>query len=184
MKDIIEKYDIGATDEDKANGIKTRNVYHNLDKASIKGFDISVNSYLGAGFSAAGAYNCVYAADGEGRRLSESVRHAATFRGGWTHEWNKYRLHVNVNGRIQGSKYIYKVDSKTGKITDTSAPKYQLWNLATTHTFAPVGNFLFELNAGIDNLFDWTDDRPHGVNYATLNPGSTFFASLVIRFTK
>ena len=184
VKDIIEKYDIGATDEDKANGIKTRNVYHNLDKASIKGFDISVNSYLGAGFSAAGAYNCVYAADGEGRRLSESVRHAATFRGGWTHEWNKYRLHVNVNGRIQGSKYIYKVDSKTGKITDTSAPKYQLWNLATTHTFAPVGNFLFELNAGIDNLFDWTDDRPHGVNYATLNPGSTFFASLVIRFTK
>lgn len=184
VKDIIEKYDIGATDEDKANGIKTRNVYHNLDKASIKGFDISVNSYLGAGFSAAGAYNCVYAADGEGRRLSESVRHAATFRGGWTHEWNKYRLHVNVNGRIQGSKYIYKVDSKTGKITDTSAPKYQLWNLATTHTFAPVGNFLFELNAGIDNLFDWTDDRPNGVNYATLNPGRTFFASLVIRFTK
>ena len=184
VKDIIEKYDIGATDEDKANGIKTRNVYHNLDKASIKGFDISVNSYLGAGFSAAGAYNCVYAADGEGRRLSESVRHAATFRGGWTHEWNKYRLHVNVNGRIQGSKYIYKVDSKTGKITDTSAPKYQLWNLATTHTFAPVGNFLFELNAGIDNLFDWTDDRPNGVNYATLNPGRTLFASLVIRFTK
>ncbi|WP_292267969.1 TonB-dependent receptor [Butyricimonas sp.] len=188
VKDIIEKYDIGATDEDKANGIKTRNVYHNLDKASIKGFDISVNSYLGAGFSAAGAYNCVYAADGEGRRLSESVRHAATFRGGWTHEWNKYRLHVNVNGRIQGSKYIYKktTDKKTGKdiYTDVSAPKYQLWNLATTHTFAPVGNFLFELNAGIDNLFDWTDDRPNGVNYATLNPGRTFFASLVIRFTK
>lgn len=91
---------------------------------------------------------------------------------------------MNVNGRIQGSKYIYKVDSKTGEITDTSAPKYQLWNLATTHTFAPVGNFLFELNAGIDNLFDWTDDRPNGVNYATLNPGRTLFASLVIRFTK
>lgn len=184
VKDIIEKYDIGATDEEKANGIKTHNVYHNLKKASIKGFDISVNSYLGAGFSAAGAYNCVYAADDAGRRLSESVRHAATFRGGWTHEWNKYRLHVNVNGRIQGSKYIYKVDSKTGEITDTSAPKYQLWNLATTHTFAPVGNFLFELNAGIDNVFDWTDDRPNGVNYATLNPGRTLFASLVIRFTK
>lgn len=126
VKDIIEKYDIGATDEDKANGIKTRNVYHNLDKASIKGFDISVNSYLGAGFSAAGAYNCVYAADGEGRRLSESVRHAATFRGGWTHEWNKYRLHVNVNGRIQGSKYISIKRQRTkrpGKTyTRTSAP--------------------------------------------------------------
>lgn len=184
VKDIIEKYKVDLTQEDKDNGIKTRNVYHNLDKASIKGFDISINSYLGAGFSAAGAYNCVYAADDAGRRLSESVRHAATFRAGWTHEWNKYRLHANINGRIQGSKYIYKVDSKTGAITDTSAPKYQLWNLSTTHTFAPVGNFLFELNAGIDNLFDWTDDRPNGVNYATLNPGRTLFASLVIRFTK
>ena len=184
VKDIIEKYKVDLTQEDKDNGIKTRNVYHNLDKASIKGFDISINSYLGAGFSAAGAYNCVYAADDAGRRLSESVRHAATFRAGWTHEWNKYRLHANINGRIQGSKYIYKVDSKTGAITDTSAPKYQLWNLSTTHTFAPVGNFLFELNAGIDNIFDWTDDRPNGVNYATLNPGRTLFASLVIRFTK
>ncbi len=184
VKDIISDYKVDPTEEEKANGIANKKLYQNLDKATIKGFDISVNSYLGAGFSAAGAYNCVYAADGEGRRLSESVRHAATFRGGWTHEWNKYRLHVNVNGRIQGSKYIYKVDSKTGKITDTSAPKYQLWNLATTHTFAPVGNFLFELNAGIDNLFDWTDDRPNGVNYATLNPGRTLFASLVIRFTK
>lgn len=184
VKDIIEKYKVDLTQEDKDNGIKTRNVYHNLDKASIKGFDISINSYLGAGFSAAGAYNCVYAADDAGRRLSESVRHAATFRAGWTHEWNKYRLHANINGRIQGSKYIYKVDSKTGAITNTSAPKYQLWNLSTTHTFAPVGNFLFELNAGIDNIFDWTDDRPNGVNYATLNPGRTLFASLVIRFTK
>ena len=184
VKDIIEKYKVDLTQDDKDNGIKTRNVYHNLDKASIKGFDISINSYLGAGFSAAGAYNCVYAADDAGRRLSESVRHAATFRAGWTHEWNKYRLHANINGRIQGSKYIYKVDSKTGAITDTSAPKYQLWNLSTTHTFAPVGNFLFELNAGIDNFFDWTDDRPNGVNYATLNPGRTLFASLVIRFTK
>ena len=188
VKDIIEKYDIGATEEEKANGIKTHNVYHNLDKASIKGLDISVNSYLGAGFSAAGSYNCVYAADDAGRRLSESVRHAATFRAGWSHEWNKYKLRANINGRIQGSKYIYKktTDKKTGNdiYTDVSAPKYQLWNFATTHTFAPVGNFLFEINAGIDNLFDWTDDRPSGVNYATLNPGRTLFASLIIRFTK
>ena len=188
VKDIIEKYDVGVTDEDKANGIKTRNVYHNLDKASIKGFDVTINSYLGAGFSAAGSYNCVYAADDSGRRLSESVRHAATFRAGWSHEWNKYKLRANINGRMQGSKYIYKktTDKTTGKdiYTDVSAPKYQLWNLATTHTFAPVGNFLFEINAGIDNIFDWTDDRPSGVNYATLNPGRTLFASLVIRFTK
>ena len=188
VKDIIEKYDIGATDEEKANGIKTHNMYQNLDKASIKGFDISANSYLGAGFSAAGSYNCVYAADDSGHRLSESVRHAATFRAGWSHEWNKYTLRANINGRIQGSKYIYKktTDKKTGDdiYTDVSAPKYQLWNFATTHTFAPVGNFLFEINAGIDNLFDWTDDRPSGVNYATLNPGRTLFASLIIRFTK
>ena len=123
-----------------------------------------------------------------GSRVGESARLAATFGGGWTHLWKKYRLHANINGRIQGSKYIYKqvTNKKTGEITytDESAPKYQLWNLSTTHTFAPVGNFLFEVNAGIDNIFDWTDDRPNGVNYATLNPGRTFFASLVIRFTK
>ena len=137
----------------------------------------------------------MYAADDSGRRLSESVRHAATFRAGWSHEWNKYKLRANINGRMQGSKYIYKktTDKTTGKdiYTDVSAPKYQLWNLATTHTFALVGNFLFEINAGIDNIFDWTDDRPSGVNYATLNPGpfrkktsGTFLPASSISFMK
>lgn len=189
IKDIIDSYELELTEEDKENGIKTRKMYRNLDKARVQGFDISVNSYLGYGFSTGGAYNCVYAKDRKtGHRLNEAVRHAATFRAGWMHEWNKYRLNVNVNGRIQGQKYIYSEtkDKTTGNpiYTDKSAPKYQLWNLATTHTFAPVGNFFFEVNAGIDNIFDWTDDRPNGVNYATLNPGRTLFASLIIRFTK
>ena len=66
--------------------------------------------------------------------------------------------------QIQGSKYIYKktTDKKTGEdiYTDVSAPKYQLWNFATTHTFAPVGNFLFEINAGIDVYKRQEEEEP------------------------
>ena len=92
------------------------------------------------------------------------------------HEWTNYRLNVNLNGRIQGKKFV--------KAKEIDAPKYQIWNLTTNPSFSPVGMFLFEINAGIENLFDYSQNLPYGSNLGTLSPGRTFFASLTIRFKK
>ena len=176
LRDVIATKDL-TTDEDKANGINSRTTYENLNKARTQGVDISVNSYLGAGFSLGGGYSYVDARDQRTKiRLEESTRHSGTIRANYIHEWNNYRLNVNLNGRLQGKKFV--------KSTEKDAPKYQIWNLTTNHSFSPVGMFLFEINAGIENLFDYSQNLPYGSNLGTLSPGRTFFASLTIRFKK
>ncbi len=146
----------------------------NIDKARIKGFDISFNSYLGAGFSLGAGYNY---ADGKDERtkerLNKSIRHTASLNGNWSHVWDWYRLNVNVNGRIQGRRYSQ---------TYGYAPKFQLWNLNTTHVFTPKGDFTIEPGVGVENIFNYRDDRPWNSNYATLTPGRTFYVSLLVRF--
>lgn len=146
----------------------------NIDKARIKGFDVSFNSYLGAGFSLGAGYNY---ADGKDvrtkERLNKSIQHTASVNGNWSHVWDWYRLNVNVNGRVQGRRYSQ---------TYGYAPKFQLWNLNTTHVFSPKGDFTFEPGLGVENIFNYRDDRPWNSNYATLTPGRTLYASLMIRF--
>ena len=176
LRDAIATKDM-TTDEDKANGINSRTTYENLNKARTQGVDLSVNSYLGAGFSIGGGYSYVDARDKNTKiRLEESTRHSGTVKANYMHEWNNYRLNVNLNGRLQGKKFV--------KTTEKDAPKYQIWNLTTNHSFSPVGMFLFDVNAGIENLFDYSQNLPYGSNLGTLSPGRTFFASLTIRFKK
>lgn len=146
----------------------------NIDKARIKGFDVSFNSYLGAGFSLGAGYNYADGRDVHTKeRLNKSIQHTASVNGNWSHSWNWYRLNVNVNGRIQGRRYSQ---------TYGYAPKFQLWNLNTTHVFSPKGDFVLEPGMGVENIFNYRDDRPWNSNYATLTPGRTFYVSLMVRF--
>lgn len=148
--------------------------YDNIQKARIKGFDISFNGYLGSGFSVGGGYNFADARDAHsGERLDKSLKHAASVTGNWMHAWNRYRLNVNVNGRIQGVRYSHSYGD---------APKFQLWNLNTTHTITGLGGFILEPGAGVENIFNYKDDRPWNSNYATLTPGRTFYIRLSVRF--
>lgn len=145
----------------------------NIDKAKIKGINVTFNSYLGAGFTLNGGYSFM---DGknvyENEPLDKTVKHSGTVAAMWSHTWNKYKLNVNFNGRIQGERYSTSYGY---------APKYSLWNLNTSHTFR-AGDFLLEPGVGIENLFDYVDDRPFNYNYATLTPGRTYYVSLLVRF--
>ncbi len=147
----------------------------NIDKAKIKGFNVSLNAYLGAGFSVNSAYSFI---DGKNVRekelLDKSVKHSGTLAVAWTHMWNKYRLNVNFNGRIQGERY---------SVSYGYAPRFSLWNINTSHIFR-LRNFLLEPSVGIENLFDYVDDRPFNNNYATLTPGRTCYVSLLLRFKR
>ena len=93
--------------------------------------------------------------------MDKTVKHSGTVAAMWSHTWNKYKLNVNFNGRIQGERYSTSYGY---------APKYSLWNLNTSHTFR-AGDFLLEPGVGIENLFDYVDDRPFNYNYATIDPG-------------
>ena len=58
---------------------------------------------------------------------------------------------------------------------------YKLWDLNTRHSFN-LKSVIIEPGCGIENLFDYTDDRPYNSNYATLTPGRSFYISLSLKF--
>lgn len=147
----------------------------NIDKARIKGVNVSFSSYLGAGVTLNGGYSYIDAKDGNSDKpIDKSLKHAGNIAAMWAHNWKNYRLNVNFNGRIQGERYSQ---------TYGYAPKFQLWNLNTTHTFS-VGDFILEPGVGIENIFNYKDDRPWNSNYATLTPGFSPYISLIVHFKK
>lgn len=145
----------------------------NIDKARIKGFNLSANGYLGAGFTLSAGYSFVDAKDVHtDKPIDKSVKHTGNVNALWGHSWNNYRLNISLNGRIQGERYSQ---------TYGYAPKFQLWDLNTRHTFY-LKSFILEPGIGIENLFNYKDDRPWNSNYATLSPGRSAYVSLSVRF--
>ena len=86
--------------------------------------------------------------------------------------WGLYTLHANFNGRI----YSRRFSESYGY-----APNYNMWDFSTRHTFN-LKKLVVEPGFGVENLLDWTDDRPYNSNYATLSPGRTFYVSCAIKF--
>lgn len=169
LKDLISNVSIDPLPD----GTK-QDQWQNVEKARVKGFDISFNAYLGSGLSVSGGYNF---ADGKNlttrERLDKSVKHSANVNGNWSHVWKQYRLNVNLNGRIQSERWSHSYGY---------SPKFQIWSLNTRHLISRVGAFDFEPGAGIDNIFNYKDDRPWNSNYSTIDPGRTFYVSLLVRF--
>lgn len=147
----------------------------NIDKARIKGVNVAFSSYLGAGFSLNGGYSFIDAEDVNAHKpIDKSVKHAGNIAALWSHHWNNYRLNVNLNGRMQSRRFSQ---------TYGYAPKFQIWNLHTTHTFS-LGDFVLEPGVGVENIFNYKDNRPWNSNYATLTPGVSPYISLIVHFKK
>ena len=86
----------------------------------------------------------------------------------------KLPIECDLNSRLQSETYY----------TDMNARPFQLWNLATSHAFTGAKNLIFEPGFGIENIFNFRDEKPFGSKYATTSPGRTVFASLTLKFKK
>lgn len=177
LNDMIAYKIIDTTEEDADNGTKTTKEHYNIGKAQTRGIDIMCNVYLGSGFSASAGYSYVDAKDKiEDIRLNGIAYNYATTKISWKNSWENYKLRATFSGRIQDSKF-YNDDKGNAK-------GYNIWKLNTNHTFAQVGDFKFEANAGIENIFDYVDDNYYGMHYGTLSPGRTFYIGCNISFYK
>lgn len=175
IKDIIDRQVQPLTPEDEAGGIKTRYMYNNVSKARTQGVDVAINTFLGEGFSIGANYSYLDARNRiDNKPLFGSSRHTGILNGNWMKEWKNYRLNVNLNSRLQSETYY----------TDMNARPFQLWNLATSHAFTGAKNLIFEPGFGIENIFNFRDEKPFGSKYATTSPGRTVFASLTLKFKK
>lgn len=175
IKDIIDRQLQPLTPEDEAGGIKTRYMYNNVSKARTQGVDVAINTFLGVGFSIGANYSYLDARNRvDNKPLFGSSRHTGIFNANWMKEWKSYRLNVNLNSRLQSETYY----------TDMNARPFQLWNLATSHLFTGSKNLIFEPGLGIDNIFNFRDEKPFGSKYATTSSGRTIYASLTLKFKK
>ncbi len=165
--------DLQSTDADE--GITSRRQHFNIDETRSEGIDILFNTKLGAGFTLGGGYSYVDARDiSNDIKLEGVAQNYGNIHLDYNHSWNNYHLNTALTGRFQDDKFY----------DDGNAKAYQFVNFSTRHKFTSVKNFVFELTAGIDNIFDYIDDSPYGSHYGTLTPGRTYFAGLLIHFSK
>lgn len=175
IKDIIDRQVQPLTPEDEEGGIKTRYMYNNVSKARSQGVDVTMNAFLGEGFSLGLSYSYLDARNRvDNTPLFGSSRHTGIVNANWMRQWKNYRLNVNLNGRLQSEVYY----------SDMDARPFQLWNLATSHSFTNVKNLIIEPGLGIDNVFNFRDELPFGSKYATTSSGRTVYASLTLKFKK
>lgn len=176
LKNKIDTYEIELTPEEIAGGYNKKSSYHNIGRSRIQGVDFTFNSYLGYNLTLGGGYSYVNAKDLDtGKRLQRISRHTGNVNLNWFKDFGLFKSNFNLNGRLQSRRYYDDGDD---------ARAYQLWNFATRHTFKSINGLVFEPGFGIENIFDFVDDKPFNRNYATLSPGRTFYASLKIKFSK
>ena len=92
----------------------------------------------------------------------------------WGHRFGKnYKLGASLGTR--GSSKRYYQNNGNGK-------PFQIWRLNTTHDLGSSKKFTYRAEAGIDNLFNYTDTTMHPYHLGTNSPGTTFFVALSIKF--
>lgn len=174
IRDMIDYHTIAEGDEAMEQyGHKEVRRRENIAAAKVCGINVSANAYLGAGFHLSGGYTHLDTRDVQLKQpIDKSIKNAYNVNARWGRSWKAYRLNITLNGRINGKRF-----SKSYGY----APDYQLWDLNTRHSFN-LKSVLIEPGCGIENLFDYTDDRPYNSNYATLTPGRSFYISLSLKF--
>lgn len=168
-----------------AEGWTTIRQRDNIDRAKIRGINANVKFILPYGFSIAAGYTytdskaTTVTLDTKTQQyvetetpIDKSVRNVANLSATWDHVWKNYHLNINLNGHIQGRRY---------SSTYGYAPRYQQWNLNTSHAFI-MDTFVLEPGIGIENIFNKRDTSPWNSNFATINPGRALHVSVKAKF--
>lgn len=175
VKNLIKLVDVEPFPSEYVGQFDNVKLYNNASKVTIKGIDANLNTYLGQGVSLGAGYSYVDSKDHDTNKELEKVsRHTGTVQFNWLKRWWVVESNMNFNGRLQSKPY-YKEEDGLG---------FSLWNLSTRHKFKSFSGMVLEPGFGIENLFNFVDDRPYGANYAILSPGRTVYISLVINFSK
>ena len=164
--------------DDQAAKLERYSLYQNSDKGDVKGIQVNASANLFQGFNLSANYAYTYArtkSEEEWTLLERSIRHAATIAANYHHTWGRYRLNVNLNGRLQSKTYYPDYED---------APGFGVWNLHTTHTIDCAKWAVIEPSIGIDNIFDKADRRIDSTNrkYALYTPGRMLVVGLKVKF--
>lgn len=157
--------------------------YKNLEEAYTTGLDLNVKWNVAKAFSVGGSYSLLQArgnvyneeTDQMDRiTINGTAHHKGSLYATWNHRFSRdYRMGVGLYGRASTTRYYQKRGDGKG---------YQLWRLSTTHDLGHGKDLTWRAEAGIDNIFNFVDDTPHGRHFGTNTPGTTVYASLIVHF--
>jgi len=180
LKDMIEYKIIETSYEHSRRGIEETNKRYNILQAQNLGGDVSFDCKIGKQLNAACGYSYVDARDiSKDIRLNGVSEHSATWKLTWKKGWESYGLNITLSGTYKSDRFYLEEDT-----VRSFADPYHLWKLTTTHKFDMIKNCNVDFIAGIDNIFNYVDNRPYGSHYGTLNPGRTLFVGLKMKFKK
>lgn len=158
--------------------------YQNMEDARTCGVDVSLrysHKEWTGGISYSYLDTDAHVYDTNHDRLTRVVidgmaHHKGSLFATWEHRFvPTYQLGIGIYGRMSSKRY-YQVDSD-GK-------GYNLWRISTTHTLGNSRHLNYRVEAGIDNIFNYIDRTPHGLHLGTNTPGTTFYATLSVRFSQ
>ena len=162
---------------------KTRQ-YQNLESAKTKGVDFSLRYRINRDWLVGASYSYLDTDakkyDTTHDRLVDVVidgmaHHKGSWFATWNHEFSsKYNMGLGLYGRMSSKRY-YQINGD-GK-------GYQIWRFTTNHEFPVSKKWLFRVEGGVDNIFNYVDRTYHGLHLGTTNPGRTIYGSLTVRFS-
>ena len=164
--------------------------YMNMEDARTMGVDVNLRYShkewaAGLGYSYLDTRAHVYDSDHD--RLVN-----VTIDGMAHHKGNVFLTWQHNNGTSQqpqgyGLGLYGRMSTKRYYQTDGDGKGYQIWRIAGNCTFGLGKHRLAstcQLEAGIDNLFNYCDRTPHGLHLGTTTPGRTVYATLAVKLTK
>lgn len=107
--------------------------------------------------------------------IDGTSRHKATVGATYSLKKKRYELTAGLHGRMQSERYY---------AYDGNAPGYTLWHLTTTQKFKYWKQWDLQLVLGINNILNYRETHPYGLNFGTKTPGRTFFAKVTIGFNQ
>nr|WP_236264178.1 TonB-dependent receptor [Dysgonomonas sp. Marseille-P4677] len=169
---LVEVKSFPSEYEGKFDNVKQ---YENASKAKIKGIDVNFNSSLGYGLTMGLGYSYVNSRDYDTQKELEKIsKHTGIINANWNKKWWIVDSNISFNGRLQSKRYYKEGDGRN----------INLWSIATRHQLKNMNGIVLEPGFGIENIFNFVDDRPYGVSYATLTPGRVVYISMGIKFSK
>jgi outer membrane receptor for ferrienterochelin and colicins len=168
-----------------ANEIKGRSEmkYENIDEAQISGLDVSLQYSFLKHFRLRGGYAFTNAVDKTThRQLSGNSKHTAIMNLRflqqhlpWLPASTQWSYNLLLSGRIMSPRTIYSENN--GQVTELSTGNYYIVHFTYTQHFPVYRDLKGDFRFGINNLLDYINR-----DFATYNPGRTFFAALALQF--
>ena len=166
--------------------LKTRQ-YKNLESAKTYGVDLSVRYRINHEWTTGIGYSYLDT-DAEVYDTNDDVLQSVVIDGMAHHKGNCFLTwnHTLRNSHTFGAGLYGRASSKRYYQLNGNGKGYQLWRLTGNYTFSLKRGkqqpFIFNLEAGVDNLFNYIDKTDHGLHLGTTTPGTTFYASFTLRF--